>query len=76
MKRYVKAGEFLARRRARQGFSQETIARKMRCTTALVSQWENWRRVPVTTDMTRLADTLDIGASALIDLLRMYGGER
>ncbi len=72
MRRTIRGGRFLADKRARCAITQAQLAKKMRVDPVLVSLWENGRRVPVTTDLHRLAAALSMTDTNVIDLLWLY----
>jgi transcriptional regulator with XRE-family HTH domain len=58
--------------RARRGFTQDQVAKRLGCHESAVSRWESGSRFPTGEDLVALADLFEVSADDLLGRLRQY----
>jgi len=58
--------------RARRGFTQDQVAKRLGCHESAVSRWESGSRFPTGEDLVALADLFEVSADDLLGRIRQY----
>lgn len=58
--------------RARRGFTQDHVAKRLGCHESAVSRWESGSRFPTGEDLVSLADLFEVSTDDLLGRLRQY----
>lgn len=58
--------------RARRGFTQDHVARRLGCHESAVSRWESGSRFPTGEDLVALADLFEVSTDDLLGRVRQY----